>query len=44
MRRLVKASVVSGTALGYPILLSSDDIGALRNFAEAVHLKVDARK
>jgi len=44
LRRLAKARVVTGTALGFPILLSSDDLGAVGKFAEAVHLKVDPHK
>ena len=44
LQRLAKARVVTGTALGFPILLSSDDLGALGRFAEAVHLKVAPRK
>ncbi len=44
LQRLAKARVVTGTALGFPILLSSDDLGAVGKFAEAVHLKVDPQK
>ncbi len=44
LRRLSKARVVTGTALGFPILLSSGDLGAVGKFAEAVHLKVDPQK
>jgi hypothetical protein len=44
LQRLAKARAVTGTALGFPILLSSDDLGAVGKFAEAVHLKVDSQK
>ena len=44
LQRLAKARVVTGTALGFPILLSSDDLGAVGKFAEAVHLNVAPRK
>jgi hypothetical protein len=44
LQRLAKARVVSGTALGFPIILSSDDLGAVSKFAEAVHLKMDPQK
>lgn len=44
LQRLAKARVVTGTALGLPILLSPDDLGAVGKFAEAVHLKVVPRK
>jgi hypothetical protein len=44
LQRLAKARVVTGTALGFPILLSSDDLGAVGKFAEAVHLKVDPQE
>jgi hypothetical protein len=44
LQRLAKARVVTGTALGFPILLSSDDLGAVEKFAEAVHLKMDPQK
>ena len=44
LQRLAKARVVTGTALGFPILLSSDDLGAVGKFAEAVHLNVALRK
>jgi hypothetical protein len=44
LQRLAKARVVTGTALGFPILLSSEDLGAVDKFAEAVHLKVDPQK
>jgi hypothetical protein len=39
LQRLAKARVVTGTALGFPIVLSSDDLGAVGKFAEMVHLK-----
>jgi hypothetical protein len=44
LRRLAEAHVVTGTALGFPIVLSSDDLGAVGKFAEAVHRKVDPPK
>jgi hypothetical protein len=44
LQRLAKARSVTGTALGFPILLSSDDLSAVGKFAEAVHLNVVQRK
>ena len=44
LRRLGNASVVTGTALGFPIVLSSDDLRAVGQFAEAVHPNADATK
>jgi hypothetical protein len=44
VQRLAEARVVTGTALGFPILLSSDDLVAVGKFAEAVHLKVAPRR
>jgi hypothetical protein len=44
LQRLAKARVVTGTALGFQILLSPDDLGAVGKFAEAIHLNVSSRK
>ena len=42
LQRLADARVVSGTVLGFPILLSADDLGAVGEFAKAVHLSTKA--
>ncbi|MCI0423308.1 MAG: hypothetical protein L0312_29495 [Acidobacteria bacterium] len=44
LQRLAKAPVVTGTALGFQILLSSDDLDAVGKFVEAIHLNVASRK
>ena len=43
VERLAGAHAVTGTALGFPIVLSPDDLAALARFAETAHLK-DASK
>jgi hypothetical protein len=44
LKRLAQARGVAGTALGFPIVLSSDDVAAVGQFAEAIHWKVSPRK
>jgi hypothetical protein len=44
LQRLAKARVVGGTALGFPILLSSDDLGAVGKFVQAIHLNIALRE
>ena len=44
LQRLAKARVVTGTALGFQILLSSDDLDAVGKFVEGIHLNVASRK
>lgn len=44
LQRLANARVVTGTALGLPIVLSSDDLNIVREFAEAIHLHAVASK
>jgi hypothetical protein len=44
LKKVANARAVSGTALGLPIILASEDLVAIGKFAEAVHLKVIPRK
>jgi hypothetical protein len=44
LQRLAQARGVTGTALGFPILLSSNDVEAVSQFAERVHWKVGPQK
>jgi hypothetical protein len=43
LQRLAEARVVTGTALGFPILLSADDVAAVGKFTEAIHLNAAPR-
>jgi hypothetical protein len=38
VQRLARARVVTGTALGFPIVLSADDLEAVAEFAQAIRL------
>jgi hypothetical protein len=44
LERLANARVVTGTVLGFPVVLSSDDLSAISKFAQAIHRKVASKQ